>query len=297
MRRIAMLSVSALLLAVGGGSVARAESTGGVASTGGAQPAAATPAPASAPASPPSGSLPASLADAARRLGQHRLKRGSRGDEVRVLQLWLSDLGYRVAAGGSYDRATVAAVRRFQSDHGLAADGVVGRGTVNALRSARSARQAAAGTEDWVFPIQPIARVAPPSYWSPDQGIDIPPFPGFCGKQLPLVAVADGTVVAEGISGFGSQSPILKIAHGRYAGRYVYYGHSQPALVPVGARVTAGQPIAQVGCGRVGESQTPHLEIGISRAGGPTCCPGFGETAPLIQGIMLDLYRRAKAQR
>lgn len=288
MRRIAAVSAAAVLVAMAGGSVAHADGTGGTAPTGGAQSG-------QPPASTPSGvTMPSTLAEAARRLGQNRLKRGTRGDEVRVLQLWLSDLGYRVAAAGAYDRATAVAVRRFQSDHGLAADGVAGRGMVKTLRSARSAHQAAAGTDDWVFPIQPIARVAPPSYWSPDQGIDIPPLAGFCGKQLPLVAVADGTIVEEGISGFGFQSPILKIAHGRYAGRYVYYGHSQPALVKVGATVTAGQPIAQVGCGRVGESDTPHLEIGISRPGGPTCCPGFGETAPLIQGIMLDLSRRAK---
>jgi murein DD-endopeptidase MepM/ murein hydrolase activator NlpD len=290
MRRIAALSVSVMLVAMAGGSVARADSTGGTLSTGGAssgQPPAAAPSDAG---------TPSTLAEAARRLGQRRLKRGTRGDEVRVLQLWLSDLGYRVATAGAYNRATALAVRRFQSDHGLTADGVAGRTTVKALRDARSARQAAAGTEDWVFPIQPIARVAPPSYWSPDQGVDIPPFSGFCGKQVPLVAVADGTIVEEGIPGFGSQSPIMKIAHGRYANRYVYYGHSQPALVKVGAHVTAGQPIAQMGCGQVGQSDTPHLEIGISRPGGPTCCPGFGETAPLIQGIMLDLYRRAKAR-
>lgn len=277
-----------MLAAMAGGSIAHADSTGGTSSTGGAQPA---PVPASTPASP---ATPSTLAEAARRLGTHRLKRGTRGDEVRVLQLWLSDLGYRAAAAGAYDRITARAVRRFQSDQGLSADGVAGRGTVKVLRSARSAHQVAAGTDDWVFPIQPIASVAPPGYWSPDQGVDIPPYRGFCGKQLPLVAVADGTIVEEGVSGFGSQSPILKIAHGRYAGRYVYYGHSQPALVKVGAKVTAGQPIAQVGCGQVGQSDTPHLEIGISRPGGPTCCPGFGETAPLIQAIMLDLYRRAK---
>jgi murein DD-endopeptidase MepM/ murein hydrolase activator NlpD len=61
--------------------------------------------------------------------------------------------------------------------------------------------------------------------------------------------------------------------------------------VKVGTRVTKGQPIAEVGCGQVGQSETAHLEIGISRRGGPPCCPGFGETAPLIQEIMLQLYR------
>jgi murein DD-endopeptidase MepM/ murein hydrolase activator NlpD len=145
-----------------------------------------------------------------------------------------------------------------------------------------------------MFPIQPIKRVAPPSYWSPDQGIDIPPFAGFCGKQLTLVAVTDGQIVEEGISGFGSESPILKVSSGRYAGRYIYYGHSAPALVKLGAWVKRGQPIAEVGCGSVGISDTPHLEIGISRPGGPPCCPATGETAPLISEIMLQLYRAQK---
>ena len=232
------------------------------------------------------------LAAAERRLGVHRLRYGSRGDEVTVLQMWLRELGYgSVRVTGHYDRRTQNAVRRFQGDRGIGADGIAGKGTVKALRAARSARRALAGTDSWAFPIRPISRVAPPSYWSPDQGIDIPPYSGYCGRQLVLVAVTDGTIVQEGISGFGSQSPILKVARGPYAGRYVYYGHSQPALVRVGAHVTRGQPIAEVGCGQVGYSQTPHLEIGISRRGGPPCCPGSGETAALMQEIMLQLYR------
>jgi len=229
------------------------------------------------------------------------MQRGRHGVNVRRLQRWLTQAGYRVRTRGAFGPATERAVRRFQNEHGLPVTGVVDRPTALALVALVSpdasppSTLSAPTTAPWVFPIAPLGVVLAPRAWTLDQGVDMGTVGSRCGPRAVEVAVASGTIVGEGIDGFGPDAPELRLDSGPLAGRYVYYGHAAPALVPAGTHVNAGDPIAEVGCGRVGRSSTPHLEIGISEPGGGPCCPAFGATSHEMSTLMRRAYRAARA--
>ncbi len=281
---LAALFAPAALAATGGGG----EGTTGLAPTGGASPTTKPPA-------------PGLLARSPWRLGRRTLRRGAGGDEVRALQWLLTRLGYRTAITGTYDRATWRALRRFEGDVGLRVDGILDARTRRALLSSKGNPMSLAASSGWAFPMTPRRRVLPSSTWSPDQGVDIPTLNEACDRKVTVLSVESGTVVQIGISGFGRWAPVVKLDQGPFAGRYVYYGHTKPNLVRKGDHVSRGQPIARIGCGSVGISSAPHLEIGISAPGGPPCCPSGGETAPVVSKIMRTLWAneagRARARR
>jgi peptidoglycan hydrolase-like protein with peptidoglycan-binding domain len=78
----------------------------------------------------------AAPASAQAALGDHSLRAGDRGADVRSLQTLLGRAGFRTTTDGVFGPGTGLAVRRFQRVSRLRVSGIAGRGTVKALLAA-----------------------------------------------------------------------------------------------------------------------------------------------------------------
>ena len=80
------------------------------------------------------------------RFGTQTLRVGSRGHDVKVLQSWLSHLGYDTTIDGAFGRATARSERRFERHEQLPVDGVASVSDESAMRKAM--QQLSSGTSD-----------------------------------------------------------------------------------------------------------------------------------------------------
>jgi murein DD-endopeptidase MepM/ murein hydrolase activator NlpD len=188
-------------------------------------------------------------------------------NQVRNWQTLLASLGFPAAPSGQWDLPTTTAIRAYQRAAAIPVDGTIGDTTRTTMLTPfpppLPAALLAASAPVPVGVVGPggAALPLPRQYLkngSVDQGVDYPA-PG----GTPLYAMGSGTIIQEGISGFGPNAPVLQVTSGPLAGRTVYYGHAGQDLVPVGAHVVQGQQISSVGSGIVGLSTGPHLEIGF----------------------------------
>lgn len=80
-------------------------------------------------------SLLIGTSDAQAAFGDRSLRRGAHGHDVRVLQAWLTRLGFETSVDGHFGRGTVRSVRAYERRHGQRVDGLVSRRQARGIRS------------------------------------------------------------------------------------------------------------------------------------------------------------------
>ena len=114
------------------------------------------------------------------------LSRGKTGDDVYMVQMRLTELGYyHGSVTGGYYGGTIAAVEAFQRDHGLTVDGAAGKQTQSLLFARDEAQPTEAPQTEpqdepedsgWVvqtFDPQTLTRTPEPPAGAPDQGSEL----------------------------------------------------------------------------------------------------------------------------
>jgi len=91
--------------------------------------------------------LAATPAAAFARFGDRTLHTGSSGHDVKVLQSWLSHMGFDTSIDGSFGRNTRWNVRRFEQAKRLRINGVLTRSDAEVMRHAMAAPYSFAGDD------------------------------------------------------------------------------------------------------------------------------------------------------
>jgi peptidoglycan hydrolase-like protein with peptidoglycan-binding domain len=172
------------------------------------------------------------------------LRKGQSGSDIRTLQSWLSQVGYRVASTGYFGPATKSAVRRFQLAHRLyPASGSVGRRTASALLSA--VRTATRGQSTFATTSGPIGVDPIPGFTigRDDMGVD-------AGARVgaPIYAPLDSTLVQVMRDWYAGQPLLLFRFNTKPAGALSSYWYVaeqvDPVTTRIGTRFQTGQKVA-----------------------------------------------------
>ena len=105
--------------------------------------------------------------------------------------------------------------------------------------------------------------------------------------------MTSGTIVQEGIDGFGPDAPILKVASGQYRAATSTTATPRRRWSRSARTSPPASRSPRSAAATVGISSGPHIEIGISDPGGPPCCPGGRRPRQHDADILLGLYRKA----
>ena len=97
-------------------------------------------------------------AGSGRHLGDRVLRKGMRGQDVRVLQDYLNRAGFSTSIDGQFGPTTLRLVKRFQTTQELTANGVVEAKTVEALRRIGDADSAGGANFDVSTVAAPVGR-------------------------------------------------------------------------------------------------------------------------------------------
>jgi peptidoglycan hydrolase-like protein with peptidoglycan-binding domain len=188
-------------------------------------------------------------------LGSRVMKQGNRGWDVAALQFLLQRRGYSPGGvDGGFGPGTRSAVLSFQRAAGLTVDGLVGSGTLSALRRRASGgpSRAAGGPVRFFHPVPGgigDAFGAPREGGRRHSGLD---FPVAAGTTIRAAGV--GTVVFAGFN-TGGYGNLVVVQH--RLGYTTWYAHMSRITSYAGERVEGGTRLGYVGS--TGHSTGPHL--------------------------------------